>query len=173
MDPSVKTEPWLDRRDSASSSALRLSAWALASHSSTFTVEKKIHGTVSVSEENKRNHPLETSKHLPGFVKFCFLSLQNVKLLIHQWKYWKFPEYMCCFHGWNLKILLYYEKLQFYDNFLTFGICFSYPFSLTIQFLPLLLLSQSKRKMFSEYEFYNQFTLSHASSFENWMIFSL
>lgn len=41
MDPSVKTEPWLDRRDSASSSALRLSAWALASHSSTFTVEKK------------------------------------------------------------------------------------------------------------------------------------
>lgn len=111
MDPSVKTEPWLDRRDSASSSALRLSAWALASHSSTFTVEKKIHSTVSVSEENKRNHPLETSKHLPGFVKFCFLSLQNVKLLIHQWKYWKFPEYMCCFHGWNLKILLYYEKL--------------------------------------------------------------
>lgn len=73
--------------------------------------KKKIHSTVSVSEENKWNHPLETSKHLPGFVKFCFLSLQNVKLLIHQWKYWKFPEYMCCFHGWNLKILLYSEKL--------------------------------------------------------------
>lgn len=105
-------------------------------------------------------------------MKFCFLSLQNVKLLIHQWKYWKFPEYMCCFHGWNLKILLYSQKLWFYDNFLTFGICFSYPFSLTIQFLPLLLLSQSKRKMFSEYEFYNQFTLSHAPSFENRIIFS-
>lgn len=46
--------------------------------------------TVSVSGQDKGNHCLETSKLLPGYVKFCFLKfllLQNVKLLIYQVKY--------------------------------------------------------------------------------------
>lgn len=101
-----------------------------------------------------------SSWNVKTFTRFCEILLLLKISRIHVLLSWLKPENTAVF--W---------KIIVFDNFLTFGICFSYPFSLTIQFLPLLLLSQSKRKMFSEYEFYNQFTLSHASSFENQLIF--